>query len=61
MSVLLAAMQVAITKGEFARIAGKGTKNLRAYFKSDSGISTGGSWNKEDLALARRYARKPLP
>jgi len=57
---VLAAMQVAITKGEFARIAGKGTKNLRAYLKAIQAFQLAGSWNKEDLALARRYAEEAI-
>jgi adenylate cyclase len=57
---ILANLQVAITKGEFAQILGKGTKNLRAYLKTIQALQLSQKFNKEDFALARRCAEEAI-
>ncbi len=57
---ILSALQVAITKGEFAQLHGKGTKNLRAYLKAIQAQQLSQHFNKEELGLARRCAEETI-
>jgi adenylate cyclase len=57
---ILAAMQVALTKGEYARLSSKSTKNLEAYLKYLKAIELSQQFNKEALALARRHAEETI-
>jgi adenylate cyclase len=57
---ILSALQFAITKGEFARIIAKGTKNLRAYLKAMQAQQFVNQYNKEALVLARRFAEEAI-
>ena len=57
---ILVALQVALTKGETAQIVAKGTKNLDAYLKVLQASRFNQDYNKESLALARRYAEEAI-
>jgi adenylate cyclase len=57
---VLSALQFAITKGEFARIMPKGTKNLKAYLKGMQAQQIAQQYSKESLVLARRYAEEAI-
>ena len=57
---ILVALQVALTKGETAQIVAKGTKNLEAYLKVLQASRFNQDYNKESLALARRYAEEAI-
>ena len=57
---ILAALQVALTKGEYARLPSKGTKNLEAYLKVLQANRFMSAFNKESLALARQYAEEAI-
>jgi adenylate cyclase len=55
---ILVPLQVTLTKGEMARIAAKGTKNLEAYLKYLKAHQLSQQYNKEALATARGYAEE---
>ena len=55
---ILVPLQVTLTKGEMARIAAKGTKNLEAYLKYLKAHQLSQQYNKESLATARGYAEE---
>jgi adenylate cyclase len=57
---VLSALQFAITKGEFARIMPKGTKNLKAYLKGMQAQQIAQQYNKESIVQARRYAEEAI-
>jgi adenylate cyclase len=57
---ILAALQVQLTTGEFSQLVGKGTDNLEAYLKVLQSIQFKSNFNKESLALARRYAEEAI-
>ena len=57
---ILSALQVAITKGEFARSLAKGTKNLKAYLKVMQAQQYYNQFNKETMVLARRYVEEAI-
>jgi adenylate cyclase len=57
---ILSALQFAITRGEFARLMAKGTKNLRAYLKAMQAQQLVNQYNKEALVLARRFAEETI-
>ena len=57
---ILTALQVSLTKGETARLVGKGTKNLEAYLKVIKSMQHAQQFNKEGTALARRYAEEAI-
>jgi adenylate cyclase len=57
---ILVALQVALTKGEMAQITAKGTKNLEVYLKVLQANQLDHQFNKEGLAMARRYAEEAI-
>jgi len=57
---ILSLLQVAITKGEFAQVIAKGTKNLKAYLKAMQAHQFAQQFNKEALVLARRCAEEAI-
>jgi adenylate cyclase len=57
---ILTALQVSLTKGETARLVGKGTKNLEAYLRVLKSMQQAQQFNKEGTALARRYAEEAI-
>jgi adenylate cyclase len=57
---VLTAMQVALTRGEQARIEVKRTKNLDAYLKLRQAFAIMQSGNKEKAALARQLVEESL-
>jgi len=57
---ILTALQVSLTKGETARLVGKGTKNLEAYLKVLNAMQHAQRFNKEGTTLARRYAEEAI-
>jgi len=57
---ILAALQVALTKGEAAQLPSKGTKNLDAYLKVLQANRFMQAFSRESLALARQYAEEAI-
>ena len=57
---ILVALQVALTKGEMAQITAKGTKNLEVYLKVLQANQLDHQFNKEGVAMARRYAEEAI-
>jgi adenylate cyclase len=57
---ILAALQVALTKGEQAQLSSKGTKNLEAYLKVLQANQFNQQFNKEGSVTARRYAEEAI-
>ena len=57
---ILSLLQVAITKGEFAQVIAKGTKNLKAYLKAMQAHQFAQQFNKEALVLDRRCAEEAI-
>ena len=57
---ILAAIQVRLTAGEDARLRAKGTANLEAYLALMQGRYYLQTYNKENLALARRFTEQAL-
>jgi adenylate cyclase len=57
---VLTAMQVALTRGEGARVEKKRTKNLDAYLKLLQAYSIMGGGNREKAALARQFVEESL-
>jgi adenylate cyclase len=57
---ILSALQVAISKGEFAQTIAKGTKNLKAYLKTMQAHQFGQQYNKEAMVLSRRCAEEAI-
>jgi len=57
---ILSALQVAISKGEFAQTIAKGTKNLKAYLKTMQAHQFGQQYNKEAMVLSRRCADEAI-
>ena len=57
---ILAAIQVKLTAGEDARLRSKATANLEAYLALMQGRYYLQTYNKENLALARRFTEQAL-
>jgi adenylate cyclase len=57
---ILAALQVHLTKGEFAQPLTKGTNNLEAYLRALQASQFSQKFNRESLALARQYAEEAI-
>ena len=57
---ILVALQVALTKGEWAQLSAKGTKSLDAYLKAMQAQQFLTQFNKERLVLARRNAEEAI-
>jgi len=57
---ILSALQVAISKGEFAQTIAKGTKNLKAYLKTMQAHQFAQQFNKEAMVLSRRCAEEAI-
>ena len=57
---ILVALQVALTKGETAQIAAKATKNLEAYLKVLKATEYNSQFNKDAVAIAKRYAEEAI-
>ena len=57
---ILVALQVALTKGEKAQLSSKGTKNLEVYLKVLQANQLDHKFNKEGVAMARRYAEEAI-
>ena len=57
---ILSALQVSITKGEFAQTMARGTKNLKAYLKIMQAHQFAQQYNKETMVLARRCAEEAI-
>jgi len=57
---ILSALQVAITKGEFARSLAKGTKNLKAYLKVMQAQQYYNQSTRRLWFLARRYVEEAI-
>jgi TolB-like protein len=57
---ILSALQVAISKGEFAQTIAKGTKNLKAYLKTMQAHQFAQQFNKEAMVLSRRCADEDI-
>ncbi len=57
---ILTALQVVLTKGEMAQSLEKGTKNLDAYLKRLKAMQLSKHFNKEAVAVARRYAEEAI-
>ena len=54
---ILSAMQFSITRGEYARVIAKGTKNLKAYLKTMQAQQFTNQYNKESFSLAKKVCR----
>jgi adenylate cyclase len=57
---VLTAMQVALTRGEGARVENKRTKNLDAYLKLLQAFAIMGGGTREKAALARQFVEESL-
>jgi adenylate cyclase len=57
---ILTALQVVLTKGEAFQLLEKGTKNLEAYLKVLKAMQLKAQFNKEAVAIARRYAEEAI-
>ncbi|MEA3360984.1 MAG: tetratricopeptide repeat protein [Thermodesulfobacteriota bacterium] len=57
---IVTAMQVKLTEGERARIYGRGTNNLEAYFKVLEGREQSSRFNKDGNAMARQMFEQAI-
>ncbi|MBL7084058.1 MAG: tetratricopeptide repeat protein [Candidatus Aminicenantes bacterium] len=57
---VITALQVKLTEGEQARIYGRGTKNLEAYFKVLEGREQSNRFNKDGNALGRQMFEQAI-
>ena len=57
---ILTALQVVLTKGEMYQSLDKGAKNLDAYLKRLKAMQLNKQFNREAVAIARRYAEEAI-
>jgi tetratricopeptide (TPR) repeat protein len=57
---VLAAVEVVLTKGEAAQLMERGTRNLQAYLSLLKSNKYNQQFNRESVAMARRYAEEAI-